>query len=553
MAPVWGVCDLAALWGERTEVTLLDTDFDQGQGFLYAWNAWRLAPGYRPHRLHYVGIAAAAPIGCVAGDGMAQTLLTACSGLEPGFHRITLEDDRVLLTVCLGEKKAMLAEQRLQADGVRIAAPDDAFWDIWSVQLLAQRCRRGAWVFAPAWNPLFASAGFERASGRAAGHDADGGACMRYNPRWAIPTSRNKASPTMARPGRCAVVGAGMAGASAAYALAQRGWQVQVFDQEASPAAAASGVPVALAVPQLSTDDNPRSRITRCGIRLLLWQARSLLQQDQDWSPSGVLERCADGPAVWHPQAAWIKPAQLVRAWLNHPAITFVAQTRIERLTHVDALWQLHDAHQRALGDFELVVLANALGCVPLLRDIPPLPAVQKLQALHGTLSHGRHAEDIRDLPPHPVNGHGYFIPAVPVAAGKQWLLGATFEPDALKAADIWAQHASNMQRLPYLWPPGGTELGETLERGPLELWSATRCVSLDRLPLLGPLLATAQSQLWLYTGLGSRGLSFAPLCAELLVANLMGEPSPLEKSLAAKLDANRMQRMRKPAVGLME
>ncbi|MBK7000936.1 MAG: FAD-dependent oxidoreductase [Rhodoferax sp.] len=533
MAPVWGACDLAEIWANRADVTLLDTDFDQGQSFLHVWTAWRQAT-QRPRLLHYVGIAPAAPVGCMATSDMAQTLFAACFALEPGFHRITLEEGkegRVLLTLCLGEKKTMLAEQRLQADGVWIAAPDDAFWDAWSVKLLAQRCRRGAWVCAPAWNPLFASAGFER--------DTGVGVCMRYNPRWAISTSRNKASPPMVQPGRCAVVGAGMAGASVAHALAQRGWQVQVFDQESSPAAAASGVPVGLAVPQLSTDDNPRSRITRCGIRLLLQQARSLLQQDQDWSPSGVLERGIDGQAVWHTQAAWIKPAELVRAWLNHPSIRFVAQARIERLTHVDALWQLHDAHNRALGDFELVVLANALGCIPLLRDVSS-PAVHKLQAMHGTLSYGRHAEAIPNLPPTPVNGHGYFIPAVPVASGTQWLLGATFEPDALKAADIWAQHACNMQRLPQLWPPGGTELGETLERGPLELWSATRCVSLDRLPLLGPLLATAQSQLWLCTGLGSRGLSFAPLCAELLVANLMGEPLPLEKSLVAKLDANR-------------
>lgn len=374
MTSAWAACDLAALWADRADLTLLDTDFDQGQGFLHVWNAWRQAC-QRPHRLHYVGIAAAAPVGCAAIGGMAQTLFTACAGLEPGFHRITLETGQVSLTLCLGEKKTMLAEQRLQADGVWIAAPEDHFWDEWSIKLLAQRCRRGTWVFAPVWNPLFALAGFAC--------DTDGGGCIRYNPRWSIPTSRSKAIPTVTRPGRCAVVGAGMAGASAAHALARRGWQVQVFDQESGPAAAASGVPAGLAVPQLSTDNNPRSRITRCGIRLLLRQARHLLQQDQDWSPSGVLERRADGQAVWHPQAAWIKPAQLVRAWLSHPAIRFIAQTRIERLTHVDALWQLHDAHNRVLGDFELVVLANTLGCIPLLRELRGMSSPAKIGRAH--------------------------------------------------------------------------------------------------------------------------------------------------------------------------
>ena len=35
------------------------------------------------------------------------------------------------------------------------------------------------------------------------------------------------------------------------------------------------------------------------------------------------MERKPNAAAQWHNQAAWIKPAALVQAWLSHPGITF--------------------------------------------------------------------------------------------------------------------------------------------------------------------------------------------------------------------------------------
>jgi tRNA 5-methylaminomethyl-2-thiouridine biosynthesis bifunctional protein len=47
-------------------------------------------------------------------------------------------------------------------------------------------------------------------------------------------------------------------------------------------------------------------------------------------------------------------------------------------------------------------------------------------------------------------------------------------------------------------------------------------------------------SGLWLCAGMGSRGLSFSMLCAELLAARWGAEPWPLEVGLARSLDALR-------------
>jgi tRNA 5-methylaminomethyl-2-thiouridine biosynthesis bifunctional protein len=72
--------------------------------------------------------------------------------------------------------------------------------------------------------------------------------------------------------------------------------------------------------------------------------------------------------------------------------------------------------------------------------------------------------------------------------------------------------------------------------RGELRSWSGVRCASSDRRPLVGEVA----SGLWVSTAMGSRGLTFAPLCAELIAARLHGEPLPVEAKLAQALAVSR-------------
>jgi tRNA 5-methylaminomethyl-2-thiouridine biosynthesis bifunctional protein len=104
-------------------------------------------------------------------------------------------------------------------------------------------------------------------------------------------------------PGRCAVIGAGLAGAAVAASLARRGWQVTVLDAADRPAAGASGLPVGMLAPHVSPDDALLSRLTRAGIRATWSELVRLLEEGRDWRASGVLERRPDGdtrvPAGW--------------------------------------------------------------------------------------------------------------------------------------------------------------------------------------------------------------------------------------------------------------
>ena len=564
-------CALPHAWADLPAWTVLDTAFGVLTPFLHCWHTWQ-TDARRPRMLHYVGMLSTAQAqqlpALVQQAGrttphwqpLAKAVATACADLGPGQHRILLAQGQLSLTLCVGDTPALLAEQQFLAHTLWVHGSDTS-WDKWSIKALARCSQRGARLVlnnappeAAAW---LAEAGFVDLLHEVARLQA----C--FQPRWSL-GARDQA-PAAIAPQRCTVLGAGISGASVAYALARRGWQVTVLDQHPAAAGGASGLPAGLVVPHVSADDSPRSRMSRVGARLMLQHASTLLQRGHDWQASGVEERDLEhGTTRWHAQGAWIRPARLVRAWLGHPGIRCLYNTPVTGIQQQEGQWQLLGPGGATWSESDIVVLANATGCVPLMRT--PAHAqhlgeglvqrLESLHAVHGTVSYAMHPA----LPPaahwpvHPVNGHGNFLPQIPLDAGLAWLAGSTFEPDRIpeqaghRLAPLAEQHRANAQRLGELLPAVGAELMPAFAANAVQHWSATRCVTHDRLPLVGPLQDTPSSTtptLWIHAGMGARGLTFSALGAELLAARLCGEPWPLESSLARSLDVRRPKRRR--------
>lgn len=255
----------------------------------------------------------------------------------------------------------------------------------------------------------------------------------------------------------------------------------------------------------------------------------------------------ADGvPSLWHAQAGWVKPSRLVQAWLALPGVQFRGDARVAALDRQAQEWLLLDADGRTLATACHLVLANACGALPLLGQLakarPELRSgLGQLPALHGmrgSVSWGlRQADDADALPPFPVNGQGSFIPSVPVAEGRAWFAGATYEAADQAGAPVCARHHANLEKLRTLLPAAAEVLGPVFSSGQVQSWEGIRCVSADRMPLVGALEGGDAPSLWISAGLGSRGLSFSVLCAELLAARLGAEPLPVEVSLARLLN----------------
>lgn len=565
-----GGCGLPQAWAGQPQWRILETGFGLGLNFLVCWHAWREDP-QRPRLLHFVSVeafpvaaedllrsAAAAP----ELQPLAEELASRWWGLLPGFHRLSFDDGHVLLTLCVGDVQPMLREQAFHADSVFLDgfSPErnPAMWQLPTLKAIARLCRRGAaiatWTVAGEVRRHLQQCGFrpEKTDGLPPKRQ-----CLRgvFDPHWDLARAAEAPAASAAR---CVVIGAGLAGAAAAASFARRGWEVTVLDAAGAPAQGASGLPAGLLAPHQSPDDNLLSRLSRAGVRITMQEAQRLLPRD-DWDPCGVLENRLDdarplpalgdqlhpfsrpasgrrqalaglppqSPAWWHEKAAWIRPAALVRAWLQHPAITRRSHARVRRLQFDAGFWRVLGDDDTELARADWVIVAAAHDSAAL------LPVALNLNPVRGQVSW---SHEVPDTLPFAVNGNGHFLPRVPLPGGPAWLTGSTYGRGDTLRDERTEDHAANLERLRVLLPETARALAPQFDSGLVQAWSGIRCASADRRPLVGlvaPGLAVS-------TAMGSRGLTFAALGAELLAARLHREPLPLERKLAVALDVAR-------------
>lgn len=341
--------------------------------------------------------------------------------------------------------------------------------------------------------------------------------------------------------GQAIVIGAGIAGACTAASLARRGWQVTVLDAAAAPASSASGLPAGLYAPYLSADHNLSSQITASGVLMTQQLAQSLLVEGVDWQPNGVLERKTaqfhEPTERWHPNAGWLKPAALVRACLAQPGVTWRGNCDVKSLLRQgddnSGVWVALDAENHTLAQAKLVVIAAAQGSADLLSTVPAAPKLH-LQAVRGQVTYGDVSElGNIDKPSHPLNGNGSFI-----ATDTQWMVGAGYERDNTQLTPTVTDQVANFERLQTLHPQLAEQLKPRFQRGEVQNWVGVRCTYRDRLPIVGQVAPG----LWICTALASRGLTLAPMCAELLAAQLHGEPLPLNARQTRALGLERLR-----------
>ena len=115
--------------------------------------------------------------------------------------------------------------------------------------------------------------------------------------------------------------------------------------------------------------------------------------------------------------------------------------------------------------------------------------------------------------------------------------MGASYERDCDLPAIKQQDHDQNWARLQRLLPQAAAVLADEFNAGAVHGWAGIRCATPGRLPLLGCIARRSSgAEVWMCTGMGSRGLTFSALCAELITAQLHGEPLPVERQLAQAL-----------------
>ncbi|NJM44599.1 MAG: FAD-dependent oxidoreductase, partial [Brachymonas sp.] len=125
---------------------------------------------------------------------------------------------------------------------------------------------------------------------------------------------------------------------------------------------------------------------------------------------------------------------------------------------------------------------------------------------------------------PQVINGNGHFIGGVAAQneQSKFWLSGATYERESHESLDVQqaASLQANLNRLQKLLHAAQFQaIQAQFEASQVQSWQGIRCTTSDRLPIVGQL----QAGLHVCTAMGSRGLSFAALCAEVLAQEVTG------------------------------
>ncbi|RZA33524.1 MAG: FAD-dependent oxidoreductase, partial [Lysobacteraceae bacterium] len=364
--------------------------------------------------------------------------------------------------------------------------------------------------------------------------------------------------------------------------LCARGWQVTLVERHPAPAMEASGNLAGIFMPLLSRDDNIPTRLTRAAYLYALraWrqlggiggaiegQACGVLQLARDPRHAEIsriiareghypadFARWLEGPEAeallglpapdggWlFPQGGWVRPGSVCEAMLQSCGERLVRRfgagtVTLERAGAGEAeTWLVRAADGKLIAQAPTVVLANGAGARSLAQS-RALPLV----ALRGQVSH----LDSGSVPALPLVlcREAYLTPA----AGGITCAGATYDLDDDPQLRL-SSHEENIERL-----RGLVSDPDAAQDAPLAGRVGFRCVAPDRLPLVGRLPDFAAAGpterlrdvarhpgLHGLLGYASRGLIWAPLGAELLAAQLEGEPLPLEMALVDALDPAR-------------
>ncbi len=389
-----------------------------------------------------------------------------------------------------------------------------------------------------------------------------------------------------------AIIGGGIASACLSLALLRRGYQVSLYCADNAPATNASGNRQGALYPLLNSHDPALATFfptafsfarrfydaLPCefehewsGVLQLGWDEKSrhkiaqMLEMDlPDSIAHGVDEIMASELAgvnpgcggIFYPQGGWLNPAQLTISLIRlaeQQGLQSYWQHDLISLQSQNEGWQLNFSAQ-PVKHHAAVVLANGhrisqlaqaerLPVYPVSGQVSHVPAAPGLSALKTVLCYD-----------------GYLTPLSPHF--QTHCIGASYHRGEETACFRESDQLENRQRLINCLPdsPWTAEVDVSQHQAK----NGVRCAIRDHLPMSGALpdydatltqysalqqhsrqpesVATAPvwPQLFVLGALGSRGLCSAPLAAEILAAQISGEPQPLDAATLDALQPNR-------------
>ena len=585
-------CELPERWTGIQRACVLEIGFGVGLNLLTAYRAFHLHAhpsgqldfvSIEAHPLARPDLIAAHEAYGVAGEPLLSELAARWPFALPGLHRLTLASGRVRVTLAFGDAAQMLPRLRLRADTIFLDgfAPrrNPSAWEEpvlrQVARLAAPDARLATYTAAAAVRQGLVQVGFEVE--RVAGFGGKGERInARYAPRWK--TWSPPPPPPRWESRQAIVVGAGLAGVTVAARLVQNGWQVVLIDRHPLPAREGSGQPLLADHIHLSPDDNLLARLSRAALLLrdskqtagLLalgrlavadsaeafdLQQRTLAALDfpPAFSHAVTASEASDLAGCALPTGGiWIPGSMAARTTLRIPALlkeaaealTWLGGREVASVQRApgESNWQVADERGQVLAQAPVVVLCDASTRM----TVPPLHSLP-LRRVRGQTTWIQHplVSGLRTV----LGGAAYAVPL-----DGQALVGSTYDDHDAAEPDAESDR-SNARRLAACLGAGPNSLMSAARSGVVGFrWTAP-----DRLPLIGELpdeaLALDRREelvrndrlplprlagLYCVRGLGSRGLLWSTLAAEVIAGALDGAPSAVERDLLDAVDPAR-------------
>lgn len=406
--------------------------------------------------------------------------------------------------------------------------------------------------------------------------------------------------------GDIAIVGGGIASACLAYSLIQKGASVTLYCKDESLAEGASGNRQGALYPLLNGNNNAVSQVFAngftfarqfydqiankvdfdhdwCGVTQLFWNEAehkklSRLVQGQypqelikSLSPQQTSETagldCSFG-SVFYSLGGWLSPQQctegVFKLLSEQGKLTLKLSHEVTDLTEQDQKWQL--ATNKGTFEHFVVVIANG----HLFDQFTQSQSIP-LGKVKGQVSHiptNEHLQQLKTV----VCYDGYLTPKSPL---DKHCIGASYDRSDLTTAfdpQAQQQNASKLQQcIPEQEWTTKVDISDNDSR------QGVRSVSRDHLPFAGnvgqfepileqyanlykrnsaePTPVSQYTNLFCLLGLGSRGLTSAPMLAEVLASQILGQPLPMSTDMLEVVHPSRMWvrklRKGKPIPGL--
>jgi tRNA 5-methylaminomethyl-2-thiouridine biosynthesis bifunctional protein len=347
------------------------------------------------------------------------------------------------------------------------------------------------------------------------------------------------------------VIGAGIAGATIAHELLERGQKVCIVDSACSPASGCSSHAYAIAHPHIGRGSPRLLRLTRIAFSMAearwghTWNQHGIFQpakKDKPFNPQELIKylhslelgddiaKVLSAPeakqicgitqnGIWLPRGASLNLSMATNALLRaHPHLQCVWGTRVSRFERLGDRWMVVDDQNQQLFSANKIIIAAALETKPLLSSIDIRLPLRPVRGQLSIFSIDGKSPWINRLPKTAISGDGYCLPAERQSDGSyRWMVGSSFDEGESDLNQWGSSDEFNREQAKGLV---NYSAGRNQDLVSSDSFVGIRCVAGDRLPIIGAL--TQRPGIFIATALGSRGILWSALAAKLISAQVL-------------------------------